>query len=60
MTIESVHASKRLLATLARVRANVQVKCLMALAIVLSGESLLATRPLALERALLVVRPEMT
>lgn len=60
MPIESVHASECLLATFARVRADVQVKCLMALAVVLSRKALLASRPLALERALLIVRPKMT
>lgn len=60
MPIKSVHASECLLATFARVRADVQVKCLMALAVMLSRKALLASRPLALERAFLIVGPKMT
>jgi len=60
VAVQCVHASKRLLATIASVRAQVEVQGLVPLAIVLAGETLLATRPLALEWSLLVVRSQMT
>jgi len=60
MAVQRVHAGKRLLAAIARVRAQVEVQGLVPLAIVLASETLLATRPLALEWSLLVVRPQMT
>ena len=60
MAVQRVHASKRLLATIAGVRAQVEVQGLVPLAIVLAGETLLATRPLALEWSLLIVRSQVT
>ena len=60
MAVQRVHASKRLLAAIAGVWAQVEVQGLMPLAIVLAGETLLATRPLAFEWPLLIVRSEMT
>jgi len=55
VAVQRVHASECLLATIAGVRAQVEVQGFMALAIVLAGETLLATRPLALEWSLLIV-----
>jgi len=60
VAIERVHASKRLLAAVACVGTQVEVQGLVPLAIVLAGETLLATGPLAPEWSLLVVRSEMT
>ena len=60
VAIQRVHTSKRLLAAIAGVRPQVEVQGLVPLAIVLAGETLLATRPLALEWSLLIVRPQMT
>lgn len=60
MAVQRVHASKRLLAAIASVRAQVEVQGLVPLAIVLAGETLLTTRPLALEWSLLIVRPQVT
>jgi len=60
VAIQRVHASERLLAAVASVRAQVEVQGLVPLAIVLAGETLLATGPFALEWSLLVVGPEMT
>ena len=60
MAVQRVHASKRFLATIAGVRAQVEVQGLVPLAIVLAGETLLATGPLALEWSLLIVRSQVT
>jgi hypothetical protein len=60
VAVQRVHASKRLLAAIAGVRAQVEVQGLVPLAIVLAGETLLATRPLALEWSLLIVRSQVT
>ena len=59
MSVKRVHARKVLLATLARVRANVEVELLVALAVVLPREALAAPRPLALIRLLFRVRAQM-
>jgi len=60
VAIQRVHASKRLLAAIAGVRAQVEVQRLVPFTIVLAGETLLATRPLALEWSLLIVRSQVT
>jgi len=60
VAVQRVHASKRLLAAVAGVRTQVEMQGLVPLAIVLAGETLLATGPLALEWSLLVVGSEMT
>jgi uncharacterized protein (DUF697 family) len=60
VAVQCVHASKRLLAAIAGVRAQVEVQGFVPLAVVLAGEALLATRPLALEWSLLIVRSQVT
>lgn len=60
VAVQRVHASKRLLAAITGVRTQVEVQGLVPLAIMLAGKTLFATRPLALEWSLLVVRSQMT
>ena len=59
MPVERIHPSKRLLAPVASVRPQVQMKSFMALAIVLSRESLFAAGPLAFEWSFLIMRSKM-
>lgn len=60
MPIESIHPGKRLLASVTSIRPQVQMKRLVTLAIMLTRKALFASRPLALERSLLIMTPEMT
>ena len=60
MSIQSIHARKRLLASFASEGAVIGMQLLMAFAVMLSGKALAAARPLALERTVLVVGPHMT
>lgn len=59
MSIEGIHPCKRLLASVAGVWSEVQVKSFVTLAIVLTGEALFASWPLAFEWPLLIVRPQV-
>lgn len=59
MPVESVHPREGFLAALARIRADIQVQCLMALAIVLTGETLLTARPFTFERPFLIMGPHV-
>lgn len=59
MPIKGVHARKGFLAPFTRVRPDIQMERLVALAIVLSCKALVAPRPLALKRPLLVMRSNM-
>ena len=58
--IERVHPREVLLTPLTGIRANVQMQLLVSFAIVLPGEALATPRPLALERFLLCMRPQVT
>ena len=58
--IERVHPREVLLTPLTGIRANVQMQLLVTLAIVLTSEPLVASRPLALERTFFIMRPQMS
>ena len=60
MSVQSIHAGERLVASVASEGAIVGMQLLVALAVMLSGEALAAAGPLALERTFLVVGPHMT
>jgi hypothetical protein len=60
MSVQSIHASKRLVAPFASEGAVVGMQLLVAFAVMLSGEALATAGPLALEWAFLVVGPHMT
>lgn len=59
MAIQRIHASECALTTLANIRPQIEMKMLVAFAVVLPCEALITARPLALEGPLLVVRTEM-
>lgn len=58
--IECVHPREILLTSFTRIRANVEVQLLVPFTVVLPGKALAATRPLALERFLFRMRPQVT
>ena len=59
MSIQSIHARKGLAASLASIGPDVEVERLMPLAVMLASKTFLATRPLALERPLFVMRSQV-
>lgn len=60
MSVQSIHAGKRLVAPLASEGAVIGMQLLVAFAVMLSGEPLATAGPFALEWAFLVVGPHMT
>lgn len=60
MSVQSIHASKCLVAPFAGEGAVIGMQLLVAFTVMLSSETLTAARPLALEWTLLVVGPHMT
>jgi hypothetical protein len=59
MPIERVHARKGLLTPFTGVRADVQMKRFVTLAIMLTCETFLTSRPFAFERTFFIVRPDV-
>ena len=55
MAIERIHPRKRLLASVARERTDVEMQILVPLAIVLARKALVASWPFALERSFFVM-----
>lgn len=60
MSVQSIHASKRLVAPVASKRTVVGMQLLVALAVMLPGKTLATAGPLALEGSFLVMGPHMT
>lgn len=60
MSVQSIHASKRLVAPLAGEGTVIRMQLLVAFTVVLSSKALATAGPLALEGAFLVVGPHMT
>ena len=59
VSVESVHPSEVLLTSLARIRTNVQMQLLVSLAIVLTSEAFVASRPFTNVRALFGMRAKV-
>ena len=59
MPIERIHPGEVLLAPFARIRADVEVQLFVSFTVVLPSKALAAPRPLALERFLLRMRPQV-